>query len=326
MSVFDILADGTIVQKDGEGTTSYDSKTKTLWTNPNPTSNFAAQSITLTNENLDAYSTLQIVYYNNNAGNRYITTEIKPDGNAYEMNSVHSSGSTVYVYYRSVSASGNTLNFGTCWRGSNSGESSQDNANIPVRIIGIKRTPNMLYMGEALFEGNGIKIDNGVISNDDVVCVYTVPSNTTQVNITGLDLKGDGNVYEIYFYSPSQIEDWLYLRFNNRNNGRYYDRYNTFQDNPLSAYLASQSAFVAGAYPRIAKITLEQFGDNVSLYANGAGLVNGQYATFLTVGYSSDTSNITSIQLFSGTNKILADTKIIVRKAKYNSKGTVTRT
>ena len=328
MSVFDILEDGTIVQKDGEGTTAYDSKTKVLWTNPTPTASFAAQSITLTNENLDAYSTLQIIYYNNNAGNRYITTEIKPDGNAYEMNSVHSSGSTVYVYYRSVSASGNTLNFGTCWRGSNSGESSQDNANIPVRVIGVKRIPSMLYTGTALFEGDGIKIDNGVISNDDIVCVYTVPSNTTQVNITGLDIRADGGLYEITIHGL--IDDYLYMRVNNNTSTAYYDRLNVFRDSPISQYQAAQTAFIAGGYTQVGKIYLYVREDSgVGIFAEGSGINSGQYSTYLSMGLSNISAygdNVTSVQLFSGTNKITAGTKFIIKKLKYTPKGTVTRT
>lgn len=158
--------------------------------------------------------------------------------------------------------------------------------------------------------------------SSSIVVDYIVPSDTTQVNITGLDIIGDGNVYKISVHSPVQIGDWLYMRFNNRNDARYYDRYNTFQDNPLSVYLGSQSAFIVGAYPRIVNIILQDFDGNVSAYADGAGLVNGQYATFLTMGFSNDTTNITSIQLFSGAS-IPAGTRIIVRKTQYTAKGVV---
>lgn len=162
--------------------------------------------------------------------------------------------------------------------------------------------------------------------SSSVIVDYIVPSNTSQVNITGLDIIGDGGVYEISFYSHLGMNDYLYMRFNNKADAGYYDRYNTFMDNPISRYLASQSSFVVGAFPKIANITLLYFGSNagngVGVYANGQGIVSGQYATFLTMGNSSSDTNITSIQLFSMNSNIPAETRIIVKRTKYNKRGT----
>jgi len=156
-------------------------KTKTLWTNPYPTSEFAPRTITLTDENLNTYSTIQIVYYNASYGNRYMTTEIKPDGNTYEMSGVHSSGSNVFVFYRGVKAGSNYIEFGDCWRGSNSGEAKTNTANIPVLVIGIKKSPDATYIGTELFEGNGVKITNGEISTYETI--YDMKSSDSNVNL-----------------------------------------------------------------------------------------------------------------------------------------------
>jgi hypothetical protein len=144
---------------------------------------------------------------------------------------------------------------------------------------------------------------------------YTVPSATTQVNITGLDLIGDGNIYEIYFCGIYNMEDYLYLRTNNRADARYYTRYNTFMDNPKSAYLSAQTSMVAGCFPTIAKITLQQFENYIQLFSTGQGIVSGQYATYLTMGRCVDDENVESIQLFTLNGQpIRAGTRIVIYK------------
>jgi hypothetical protein len=194
------------------------------------------------------------------------------------------------------------------------------------KIEGVLKEPAMIYTGAELHEGDGISIKDGVISNNNIIVDYTVPSDTSQVNIDGLDIIGDGGVYEISFYSHLGMNDYLYMRFNNKADAGYYDRYNTFMDSPISRYLAAQSSFVVGAFPKIANITLLYFGSNagngVGVYANGQGIVSGQYATFLTMGNSSSDTNITSIQLFSMNSNIPAGTRIIVKRTKYSKRGT----
>jgi hypothetical protein len=198
-------------------------KTKTLWTNPNPTSEFTPQTITLTDENLNIYSTIQIVYYNANYGNRYITTEIKPDGNTYEMSGVHSTGNTVFVYYRGVKASSNYIEFGDCWRGSNSGEVKTNTANIPVLIVGIKKMPDATYIGTELFAGNGIKIDNGEISSETEFKILHTGSAMTSAgtytlndsidNYKMLIFVGAYKVSSTYYYCTETVTVDQYKKF-----------------------------------------------------------------------------------------------------------------
>lgn len=143
---------------------------------------------------------------------------------------------------------------------------------------------------------------------------YIVPSATTQVNITGLDIVADGGLYEITIQGG--VYDYLYMRVNNNSSSIYYDRYNVFRDSPLSTYLSAQTAFIACADTNIAKIYVGLYnGDSVRMFGEGQGIVSGQYSTFLTMGMSSTTTgNITSIQLFSGESQIQAGTRITVKK------------
>lgn len=150
-------------------------KIKHLWENNNPTSEFSAQTIEI-KEDLSNYEKLQIVYYNANYGNRYITTEIKPDENTYEMNAVHSTGNTVFVYYRGVKAGLNYIEFGDCWRGSNGGEAKTNNANIPVEIIGYYKQPAMIYTGKELFN-EPVALNTIRTGQNDTVVEYKVWSD-----------------------------------------------------------------------------------------------------------------------------------------------------
>ena len=165
---------------------------------------------------------------------------------------------------------------------------------------------------------------NDKLGTSQKIVDYIVPSNTSLINITNLDIVADGGVYEITI--NGLIDDYIYMNVNNNNSSSHNIRINIFRDSPLSQYQASQPYFIAGCNTRVGKIYLYAQGSLVGIFTEGQGVTSGQYATYLTMGLgdiSSYNNNVTSIQLGAGTNKITAGTRITVKKLNYNSKGVV---
>lgn len=99
-----------------------------LWSNPNPSTAFAAQTIT---QDFSGYRLFYIDYLNNNS---YYGGLVVGKGNQYMMTMLHfaSNGGN---YYRAVTMSDNNAVFGAGGRG---GEGSNNNYCVPQHIYGIK--------------------------------------------------------------------------------------------------------------------------------------------------------------------------------------------
>lgn len=155
-------------------------RTKILWTNPNPTSSFASQNIVLSSGDYDYLLLFYKVSYDSNA----VISKIFPKGYGTELDiSEVFNGDYVSVNRcRVITCNSDTsLTIGNCQTGvlKNGGGTERyltDNAMlVPIQIIGLYKSPAMIYTGEELNAGSGVTLDNGTIAVTDKV--LGVPSN-----------------------------------------------------------------------------------------------------------------------------------------------------
>lgn len=99
-----------------------------LWTNPDPTASFGAQTISL---DLSAYDAVWITYA---TGSRYDSKLCLKDGNKYMVTTGIDSTSNAYIYQRGATATDSGVEFTAGYRGTSTGGTNA----IPQKIFGIK--------------------------------------------------------------------------------------------------------------------------------------------------------------------------------------------
>lgn len=107
-------------------------KGKIIWTNPNPTSAFAAQTITLSSNDYDMY---EVIFYGSITGADTLTTGKIPKGKNFFLQQIYNTGDGDVVRNRSIKYLSDTSVNVT--DGTQSGITN-NNTNIPVYIIGYK--------------------------------------------------------------------------------------------------------------------------------------------------------------------------------------------
>lgn len=103
-----------------------------LWTNPSPTSSFSPQTITLSSSDYDMY---EVIFYGSITGADTLTSGRIPKGGNFFLQQIYNTGTGDVVRNRKiqyVSDTSMTVADGT------QGNSQNNNANIPVYIIGYK--------------------------------------------------------------------------------------------------------------------------------------------------------------------------------------------
>lgn len=111
---------------------------KILWTNPNPTSAFASQTITLSSDDYDMY---EIIYVSESTGtlNRLLKTVKSLKGYDTILEITNPLGSTTPIRTRNVTyASDTSLTFSDGYTGNVYPLSTDNNKCIPLHIIGYK--------------------------------------------------------------------------------------------------------------------------------------------------------------------------------------------
>lgn len=176
MAVYEVLKDGTIVHKAGKNIGNLDClRTKILWTNPNPTSSFASQTITLNSSDYDYI----ILIYNRGSNiiekGKSITLNYEALGWTSSQNDTIRLISRSFTYIDDVTYSVSQAD-GKYWNNGIKLSQSENNELIPYKIIGFYEQPSMIYTGKELFAGNGINIDDGVISNAPALMQYKMTS------------------------------------------------------------------------------------------------------------------------------------------------------
>ncbi len=203
---------------------------KELWKNPNPSSAFASQTITLSSNDYD----FLLVFYYSNTVDKIVLSTVCEKGNRFELSRAIAYASGYYTLNgnRNCDWVSNTQysvgNASTAFVNAN-GSSERISVNngdlIPVSIYGLKKSPSMIYTGAELHEGDGIKIENGVISttnsNDSQVLLYS-SSGVNSGTITLGDISpykfitiatsDDNNFKTINVYS---VKSLLYMINNN---------------------------------------------------------------------------------------------------------------
>lgn len=167
-----------IIMTDDEDVNLSQFRTKVLWTNPNPSSSFGAQTITLSS---DDYDYLVLIPTHNIANGIKAPLCVMPKGYGARLCSVDASSNSTYrpmVMARDVTSVSNTqlsvsvcrYNYGTTYT------EERNDLLVPYQIIGLYKQPAMIYTGAELHEGNGIKIENGIIRTT----ALDLPSTTYQ--------------------------------------------------------------------------------------------------------------------------------------------------
>lgn len=101
-----------------------------LWTNADPSSNFAAQTVSV---DLSGYSVIAIKYCAQTGQGRYACSMVIKDGDSYYVTIGINSTSNNYYYKRGASADSSGVTFTTGYR--NTSESTS--YAIPVAIYGV---------------------------------------------------------------------------------------------------------------------------------------------------------------------------------------------
>lgn len=138
-------------------------RTELLWTNPKPTVTFEEKKIDVDLSKYDGYRVLF----------RFHTTDTTTLVQEFVTgtNGVLNALSYNSIFRRNITYSNTSLTFSSMdgYKVSDATRIQNNDYLIPYKIEGVLKTPAMIYTGEELFAGNGISIENGVISADAVL-------------------------------------------------------------------------------------------------------------------------------------------------------------
>jgi hypothetical protein len=141
------------IMTDAEDVNFSQLRTKLLWNNINPLAEFASQQVTLTDS---SYDYLLFIFATNDANTQYFSYVTKKGKGVYCSWTYTNTSNTREVNY----VNDTTYSFGNA----TANGSTANYRCIPIQIIGLYKSPAMIYTGAELHEGNGISIENGVIS------------------------------------------------------------------------------------------------------------------------------------------------------------------
>lgn len=182
------------VYTDAEDVNLSQMRTKILWTNPNPNSSFASQNIVLSSGD---YAYL-LLFYKTSYDSNAVISKIFPKGygTALDISEVFTGDYVSVNRCRVITRNSDTsLTIGNCQTGvlRNGGGTERyltDNAMlVPIQIIGLYKQPSMIYTGAELHEGNGISIEDGVISSN--VKDWVNFTNAFDLSIGTSDVQND---------------------------------------------------------------------------------------------------------------------------------------
>ena len=269
-------------------------RTVLLWENNKPTTTFNEQTINIDLSQCDGY---RVVFrFHTTTETTNIQDFIKTDG-------VISTMSYNSIFRRNITYSDEGLLFSDMQGYKIQGTTAINDNNylIPYQIIGLYKQPAIIYTGKELHEGNGIKIENGVVSSKSglLVCDYTVPSDTSSITINGLDLVADGGVYDIVFAGGSVNGD-LYLQTNSVTSGYYYSGFRFHIGSMTRRVYYGASEFLIGESSYNGVITMQVSNNTVYIDVHSSVVRSGDYGNFINNGFA-PVSNLTSIKIYATT-------------------------
>lgn len=209
------------IDDDGEGLVAL--QTKTLWTNPSPSSSFAAQDVTV--NDLSDYDYFVIISNDSTSGGYQLTNIQKvldrSVGTIENWNIINNSS-----YFRSFEQNQNTLKFKDNRILNNS--SGDNSVNIPYQIIGIKLVNSQaevtnVYSTDETVVGrwiDGKKIYRKVINYNMTTTSASIDLSSynidTMISQTGFNIQTSGNVTNIPIYV--EANDYVFTFYRSTTN------------------------------------------------------------------------------------------------------------
>ena len=192
-------------------------RTKVLWTNPNPNTAFDSQTVELSDGNYDYLLFIYSFRLMSNADP--IQQSVIVDKNAKSTALNYYSPSTDLTYHAGGTSRNVTINNSTSITFSDNIHANNattkavvsNGLGIPIQIIGLYKSPAMIYTGAELYEGNGISIDNGVISGNYGRLLWTndSPTNGFSAQTVSANLT-DYNLVYISFFTRAYSDKGIY--------------------------------------------------------------------------------------------------------------------
>lgn len=110
---------------------------KILWTNSNPASSFAEQTVTLSGSD---YDMLEVIYrYADNTNKQLSTGRIPSNSSGLVLSCIGENATNTPMRARTVTINNKTsISFGECYVGSTNTSTVNNTYNIPVYVIGYK--------------------------------------------------------------------------------------------------------------------------------------------------------------------------------------------
>lgn len=293
MALYEVLADGTIVPKAGKTVGNLDClRTELLWINPSPLNEFVSQTLEL---DLTDYDYVMIYATLDNAiayADRTKVTSMAKVGTT--KNLIFGARTADYIRgLRDYDVTETGIYFGTSNLIHNNGTTGLNNTwCTPLEIYGIKKTPAMIYTGKELFAGNGISIDDGVVSSKglEYVGYYSADGNvsvdidldkydyfayvrintnsSTDVNL-GIFPNTSFNVYTAG-KPNSEVFNYCYLHWARTFSTSIYITYNQNNDGYLRVYPSNYQLTFASSQSKPTTLTTYSNGTvtiaNIILY------------------------------------------------------------
>jgi len=152
-------------------------RTKILWTNPNPTSAFSAQTITLNSSDYDYLLFISDLYLSSSVSEQRNTVSMTIKGRGCSLNVSADYGGAEATFYRTATYINDTqYNISGGSYRSNTTTGNDNSILVPIQVIGLKKQPAMIYTGKELFND---PVSAGVTrtGQHDTVSEYYVSSD-----------------------------------------------------------------------------------------------------------------------------------------------------
>lgn len=177
-----------LVMTDDEDVNLSQMRMSVLWTNPNSTSAFSAQTITLNSSDYDYLLFISDLYQSSSVSAQRNTVSMAIKGRGCSLNVSADYGGAEATFYRTATYINDTqYNISGGSYRSNTTTGNDNSILVPIQVIGLKKQPAMIYTGAELHEGNGISIEDGVISANvyPVGAIYLSVNATSPANLFG---------------------------------------------------------------------------------------------------------------------------------------------
>ena len=193
---------GEIIVTPDEDVNLSQMRTKVLWTNQNPNSTFASQTITLNSSYYDFLIFISDFFVSSSIATQRNTISMTLKGRGCSLNAAADYGGSEATFYRTATYTSDTqYNISGGSYRCNTTLSNDNSVLVPVQVIGLYKTPAMIYTGTELNAGNGVSISNGTISSKNLV-----PLASGSINISA----PTSTATPIVWQNTTGRDGWLY--------------------------------------------------------------------------------------------------------------------